>query len=284
MWHDPICGNKKENIPVPNEFERCVRYTRQVLVVQNMYTLSDRSVLVIPFSGHEHTSLYNVKCSTDENDTSYALPQLMFPADSNQLVKYIGVASDSIMQSIDRIIQRMLFSVGKDDFSDDENIIVPSTTTYRPQVPRYGKSDYARTDINADHITQDRFTRPKYEKKTDKKYDKKFSRKKAKKGGRKNSYNRREFKYQDTDPYMEEDVHDIPDVASAFGRMSDEEALAEHQAILHRVNHTKWDDKRREEFVRSCRRDGLDATAIAYNIKLTTAEKYFRSWEVKLGI
>lgn len=164
LWHDPICGNKREGVSIPSEFERCVRYTRQVLVVQNMYTLSDRSVLVIPFSGHEHTTLYNIVCISDEGNTSYALPQLMFPADVNQLIKYIGVVDDAIMNSVDSVIQSILLPTGKPDFSEDPYIIIPSATSYNPQ-PKYVKPEPQNS--------QQEIYRPK-------KYDKK----KFKKGGK----------------------------------------------------------------------------------------------------
>ena len=133
LWHDPICGNKREGVSIPSEFERCVRYTRQVLVVQNMYTLSDRSVLVIPFSGHEHTTLYNIVCISDEGNTSYALPQLMFPADVNQLIKYIGVVDDAIMNSVDSVIQSILLPTGKPEGRKKESSIQSETF----QISRY---------------------------------------------------------------------------------------------------------------------------------------------------
>ena len=265
LWHDPICGNKREGVSIPSEFERCVRYTRQVLVVQNMYTLSDRSVLVIPFSGHEHTTLYNIVCISDEGNTSYALPQLMFPADVNQLIKYIGVVDEAIMNSVDSVIQSILLPTGKPNFSEDPFIIIPSATSYNPQ-PKYVKPETQNT--------QQETYRPK-------KYDKK----KFKKGGKKNrQYNRKHFKYQDIDSYdeLEEEDTNTEDINTndneLYDMVADNSAMQQEAAVF-KANHVKWDNTRRREFVESCRTNGLDFTAIKYNIKLSTAEKYLRSWD-----
>ena len=189
---------------------------------------------------------------------------MYFRADVNQLIKYIGVVDDAIMNSVDSIIQSILLPTGKPDFSEDPYIIIPSATSYNPQ-PKYVKPEPQN---------------PQQETYRPKKYDKK----KFKKGGKKNrQYNRNHFKYQDIDSYddLEEEDTDTND-SELYDMVADNSAMQQEAAVF-KANHVKWDDARRREFVESGRTNGLDFTAIKYNIKLSTAEKYLRSWDGSFG-
>ena len=92
-WDDPICGSKDNKIGVPVN-SSLVHYSRYVIVLQNVDTINNGSILVIPCSTkcRQNRDKYDVSINMGplfNNTTTFARCESIFPASPKSLTRYI---------------------------------------------------------------------------------------------------------------------------------------------------------------------------------------------------
>jgi len=125
-WHDPVYGKKDEENQVAFG-EVTVRYSRYVLIIQNIEEIKPKSILVIPLTTNETDTRDLTMKLLNKPDQAYIKCHHLMPVSPESLREYVCTVSGSIIQKVEKELHRLLFFKVKEE-------VMTSSITGRPMV------------------------------------------------------------------------------------------------------------------------------------------------------